>query len=57
MFVGRRRDNIMMMAMNRSLCKIREGEAVVFTLSGVMIQGHVKAQCQYAHPRQDPEGY
>ena len=57
MFVSRRLDNIMMMAMNRSLHQLRNGTAVVPIHTGVMVQGHVKAQRQNGRDGQNPESY
>ncbi len=57
MLMTRRLDDIVMMAMHRSLRELREGEAVLFAPGGVMIQSHVKAQCQCVHPWRDPENY
>ncbi len=57
MLVGRRSGYIVMMTMHRSLSELREREVVLLIPAGVMIDGHVKAQCQCARPRGDPESH
>ncbi|MCH7665393.1 MAG: hypothetical protein IH936_05645 [Acidobacteria bacterium] len=56
--MSRRGDNRVMVTMHRSLCYVREGDVVLLIPAGVpigvMIESHVKPQCQGVDPRGDP---
>lgn len=61
--MSRRGDNRVMVTMHRSLCDFRERDIVLLIFAGapvsviVMIEGHVKPQCQCVHSRGDPHGH